>query len=104
MWYFFSAGCSLLSDALAVEELRTKLVEALQLQLARNHPVAPELLAHVLARLPTLSQLSAAHDHQLDWFRQRWSILRIPPLFAEIYNIPRLDDVTDNETEVQEEV
>lgn len=99
---FFSTGCSLLSSAVAVEELRNKLVEALQLQLTRNHPVAPELLAHVLARLPALSQLSAAHNEQLDWFRQRWSILRIPPLFAEIYNIPRLDDIVDDESEVQE--
>lgn len=67
-------------------------MDALNLQLSRNHLVEQDLLVHVLARLPALHHLSASHNQQLDWFRQRWSLLQVPPLFAEIYNIPRLDD------------
>lgn len=81
-----------LTDIAAVQVLRNKLVEALQLQLSRNHPLEPDLLARMLAQLPSLRQLSTDHSEQLDWFRCRWHLFQVPALFAEMYNVPRLDD------------
>lgn len=81
-----------LSNVAAVQALRNKLVEALELQLSRNHPLEPDLLTRTLAQLPALSQLSADHSEQLDWFRCRWHLFQVPALFAEMYNVPRPDD------------
>lgn len=88
----FSTDRPNLTDIAAVQVLRNKLVEALQLQLSRNHPLEPDLLARMLAQLPSLRQLSTDHSEQLDWFRCRWHLFQVPALFAEMYNVPRLDD------------
>jgi len=73
----------------AVELVRQRLLSAMDLQLGRNHPQEPTLLSTVLSFLPRLRVLSAAHCSELEWYRMHWShLLSLPPLFAEIHDIP----------------
>lgn len=36
--------------------------------------------------------MSAKHSAHLEWFRKNWSRLTLPPLFAEIFDIPKSED------------
>lgn len=46
----------------------------------------------VLAKLPELRVVGAKHALILDWFRLNWDKLRLPPLFAEIFDIPKCEE------------
>lgn len=46
----------------------------------------------ILAKLPELKALGAKHALMLDWFRLNWDKLRLPPLFAEIFDIPKCEE------------
>jgi nuclear receptor subfamily 1 group D protein 3 len=60
------------------------------LQICQNHPIeGHHLIGTVLMKLPQLTQLSQRHCSHLDWFRANWHRLRLPPLFAEIFDIPK---------------
>lgn len=43
-------------------------------------------------KLPELRNLGAKHSAHLDWFRINWVKLKLPPLFAEIFDIPKCED------------
>jgi len=78
-----------LTDVPTVELVRQRLLSAMDLQLGRNHPQEPALLSTVLSFLPRLRVLSAAHCAELEWYRRNWRrLLGLPPLFAEIHDIP----------------
>lgn len=77
-----------LTDVAAVETLHNSLIEALQLQLCRHHAFEQDLLNIILTRLPDLTVLSMAHNDHLNWFRERWRCMQLPPLFAELYDVP----------------
>lgn len=88
-----------LTSVATLQTLRLTLTDALQLQLSRHHVLESNLLDVVLARLPDLNVLSVAHDHLLDWFRNRWRYLQLPPLFAELFDIPKAEDEAEDEVE-----
>ncbi|XP_014673324.1 PREDICTED: ecdysone-induced protein 78C-like [Priapulus caudatus] len=80
-------------DTHTVAALQDKLIEALKLQIQRNHSSEPHLFPTLLMRLPELRTLGNKHGDQLQWFRLNWHQLQLPPLFAEIYDIPKSEDV-----------
>jgi len=82
----------------AVELVRQRLLSAMDLQVGRNHPHDPALLSTVLSFFPRLRVLSAAHWAELEWYRLNWRhLLGLPPLFAEIHDIPTsAEDEDDN--------
>ncbi|KAI0228750.1 Ecdysone-induced protein 78C [Lamellibrachia satsuma] len=80
-----------LSESKAVEAIQDSLIEALKLQLSRNHSMETTLFAGLLTKLPELRTIGAKHNELIDWFRQRWLQLKLPPLYAEIYDIPKLE-------------
>lgn len=80
-----------LRDAKAVEALWDKLIEALKLQLKRNHTTEENLFGTALVKLSELRTLGYHHNEQLKYFRSNWYRCKIPPLFSEIYNIPKND-------------
>jgi hypothetical protein len=43
----------------------------------------------VLQKVSELRTLGSRHQVQLDWYRHRWSSVQLPPLFAEMFDIPR---------------
>lgn len=65
---------------------------SLLVKVARNHASDPQLLAGMLVKLPELRNLGSKHSAHLDWFRHNWTQLRLPPLFAEIFDIPKCEE------------
>jgi nuclear receptor subfamily 1 group D protein 3 len=61
-------------------------------QVGRNHANEPQLFSSLLIKLPELRNLGAKHSAHLDWFRMNWTKLTLPPLFAEIFDIPKSED------------
>ncbi|XP_069686503.1 ecdysone-induced protein 78C isoform X2 [Periplaneta americana] len=80
------------TDLKAIEHHQDRLIDALKVQVSRNHASEPQLLANVLVKLPELRNLGAKHSAHLDWFRLNWAKLRLPPLFAEIFDIPKCEE------------
>ena len=75
-----------------MEKIQDKLSEALKLHVSRNHQAEPNLFANILMRLPELRTLGSKHADLLMWYRQRWKFLQLPPLFSEIFDIPKPED------------
>ena len=80
-----------LSDKRTVERIQDRLIEALKLQISRNHALEPNLFASILMKIPELRTLGAKHTDQLAWYRKHWLRLQLPPLFAEIYDVPKME-------------
>ncbi|KOC61937.1 Ecdysone-induced protein 78C, partial [Habropoda laboriosa] len=89
-----------LNDVKAVQRLQDRLLEALKVQALRNHTVSGEAtsaggcsgVSSVSQRIPELRALGARHANLLDWFRRNWTKLKLPPLFAEIFDIPKCEE------------
>lgn len=43
-------------------------------------------------KLPHLRTLGIQHNDILQWYRSRWEKVKLPPLFAEIYDIPKHEE------------
>ncbi|KAF2895676.1 hypothetical protein ILUMI_10498 [Ignelater luminosus] len=81
-----------ITDVKTIEHHQDKLIEALKVQVGRNHASEPQLFSNLLIKLPELRNLGAKHTAHLDWFRVNWTKLTLPPLFAEIFDIPKCED------------
>ncbi|XP_060566018.1 nuclear receptor subfamily 1 group D member 1-like, partial [Ruditapes philippinarum] len=76
-------------DMKAVENLWEKLIEALKLQLKRNHSTEENLFGTALVKLSELRTLGSHHNELLQYYRSHWHRCKIPPLFSEIYDVPK---------------
>ncbi|XP_052800237.1 ecdysone-induced protein 78C-like isoform X2 [Mya arenaria] len=76
-------------DQKAVEALWDRLIEALKLQLKRNHSTEENLFGTALVKLSELRTLGSHHNELLKYYRANWHRCVIPPLFSEIYDIPK---------------
>ncbi|XP_023036889.1 ecdysone-induced protein 78C [Drosophila willistoni] len=97
----FSAMVLLASDRAGLSEpkvigrARELVAEALRVQILRSRASstqALQLMPALEAKIPELRSLGAKHFSHLDWLRMNWTKLRLPPLFAEIFDIPKADD------------
>nr|XP_036220559.1 ecdysone-induced protein 78C isoform X3 [Bactrocera oleae] len=97
----FSAMVLLASDRSGLAEpkmisrSRERVAEALRVQLVRSRAgstQALQLMPALEAKIPELRSLGAKHFSHLDWLRMNWTKLRLPPLFAEIFDIPKTED------------
>ncbi|KRT85291.1 nuclear receptor, partial [Oryctes borbonicus] len=79
-------------DVKSIEHHQDKLIEALKVQVGRNHASEPQLFSSLLIKLPELRNLGVKHTAHLDWFRVNWAKLTLPPLFAEIFDIPKSEE------------
>lgn len=82
-----------LNDVKAVQRLQDRLLEALRL--VRNETTSAagcSGISGVSQRIPELRALGARHANLLDWFRRNWMKLKLPPLFAEIFDIPKCEE------------
>nr|CAD7575607.1 unnamed protein product [Timema californicum] len=80
------------TDLKAIEHHQDRLIDALKVQVSRTHATDPQTLTSLLVKLPELRNLGAKHSAHLDWFRLNWAKLRLPPLFAEIFDIPKCEE------------
>ncbi len=78
-----------LTDQRSVERIQDKLTEAIKLQVSRNHSTEPAIFANILMKLPELRMLGTKFADQLVWYRDHWDKLHLPPLYAEIFDIPK---------------
>lgn len=81
-----------LADGKAVELIQDKLIEALKLQISRNHSTEENLFGTTIVKLPQLRTLSVQHNEILQWYRNLWYKVKLPPLFSEIYDIPKQEE------------
>ncbi|GLG93038.1 hypothetical protein R5R35_004385 [Gryllus longicercus] len=81
-----------LTDSKTIERHHDHLVETLKLQVSRLGAEPGLANALLLGKLPELRGLGVKHLEQLDWFRLHWAQLRLPPLFAEIFDIPKCEE------------
>lgn len=81
-----------LCDTKAVEKIQDKLIEALKLQVSRNHSTEEHLFATTLMKLPELRTLGTQHSELLYWYKSQWHRTKLQPLFAEIYDIPKIEE------------
>lgn len=97
----FSAMVLLASDRSGIMEhkvisrARERIAEALRVQIVRSRPgsaQALQLMPALEAKIPELRALGAKHFSHLDWLRMNWTKQRLPPLFAEIFDIPKPED------------
>lgn len=97
----FSAMVLLASDRSGITEqkiisrTRERIAEALRVQIVRSRPGSTnslQLMPALEAKIPELRALGAKHCSHLDWLRNNWTKLRLPPLFAEIFDIPKIED------------
>ncbi|KAJ8673084.1 hypothetical protein QAD02_004345, partial [Eretmocerus hayati] len=77
-----------LSDVKAVQRLQDKLLEGLRVQMIAGNASAEGLSQ----RIPELKALGSRHANLLEWFRRNWTKLKLPPLFAEIFDIPKCEE------------
>lgn len=74
---------------------RDKIFEALRVQILRMRPNTTnnlQIISELEAKIPELHNLGARHSAHLDWIRSNWMFVRLPPLFAEIFDIPKSED------------
>ncbi|XP_017861834.1 PREDICTED: ecdysone-induced protein 78C isoform X1 [Drosophila arizonae] len=84
-----------LSEPKVIARARELVAEALRVQILRSRAgstQALQLMPALEAKIPELRSLGAKHFSHLDWLRMNWTKLRLPPLFAEIFDIPKADD------------
>ncbi|XP_012158149.1 ecdysone-induced protein 78C isoform X3 [Ceratitis capitata] len=84
-----------LAEPKVISRSRERVAEALRVQLVRSRAgstQALQLMPALEAKIPELRSLGAKHFSHLDWLRMNWTKLRLPPLFAEIFDIPKTED------------
>ncbi|XP_036336232.1 ecdysone-induced protein 78C [Rhagoletis pomonella] len=84
-----------LAEPKVISRSRERVSEALRVQLVRSRAgstQALQLMPALEAKIPELRSLGAKHFSHLDWLRMNWTKLRLPPLFAEIFDIPKTED------------
>ncbi|XP_066940333.1 ecdysone-induced protein 78C-like isoform X3 [Macrobrachium rosenbergii] len=81
-----------ITDGKIIEQQQDKIIEALRVQVGRNHASETHLFPNVVMKMPELRQIGAKHHEHLNWFRSNWSRLKLPPLFAEIFDIPKCEE------------
>lgn len=82
-------------DVKTIDRSQKRLLEALKLQIARNHPSESQTFANAVMNIPELRNLGLKHAEHLQWFRSNWTRVKLPPLFAEIFDIPNGPKVED---------
>ncbi|XP_037803702.1 ecdysone-induced protein 78C-like [Penaeus monodon] len=81
-----------ITDTKVIEQQQDRIIEALRVQVGRNHASETHLFPNVVMKMPELRQIGAKHQEHLNWFRSSWSRLKLPPLFAEIFDIPKCEE------------
>lgn len=78
-----------------ISRTRDRVAEALRVQIVRSRPgstTSLQLMPALEAKIPELCELGDKHCSHLNWLRANWTQIRLPPLFAEIFDIPKIDD------------
>ncbi|XP_055627141.1 ecdysone-induced protein 78C isoform X2 [Toxorhynchites rutilus septentrionalis] len=84
-----------LTETKVILKTRECIAEALRVQITRtrsNAVNALQIMPALEAKIHELRTLGEKHFTHLEWFRQNWRSIRLPPLFAEIFDIPKCEE------------
>ncbi|XP_051170058.1 ecdysone-induced protein 78C isoform X2 [Leptopilina boulardi] len=89
-----------LNDLKAVQRSQDRLLEAFNTLVSRSNSVTNEINVNgmstsnpsILQRIPELRSLGIRHSNLLDWYKKNWTKLKLPGLFAEIFDIPKCEE------------
>lgn len=80
---------------------RERIAEALRVQIIQtrtNSTAALQLMPALEAKISELKTLGVHHASHLNWLRSNWTLLQgLPPLFAELFDIPDIQKCDDDE-------
>ena len=90
--YKYSYNCFILSfsdrpqiyDIKAINKIQENIVEALKVQISRNHSNDTQTFQKLMLKINELRALGSSHSLHLQWFRCNWSRLKLPPLFRYV--------------------
>ncbi|XP_058053207.1 ecdysone-induced protein 78C [Anopheles bellator] len=75
---------------------RECVAEALRVQITRSRANgishALQIMPALEAKVHELRMLGEKHSGHLEWFRTNWHTIRLPPLFAEIFDVPKCEE------------
>lgn len=74
---------------------RERIAEALRVQIVQTRSgstASLQLMPALESKISELKALGVHHSSHLNWLRNNWTLLRLPPLFVEIFDIPKCDD------------
>ena len=78
-----------LTDSTSVGQINKIVYAALELSVTQNRPDTPQLLPLLLKDYEDLLALGEELRQILPWFGARWQLMRLPPLFSEIFDMPK---------------
>lgn len=78
-------------DHKSIQQRQQQLLEALKYQLNKDHPNDPHIFMNLVSKLSELRTLGEKHLEHLRWFRANWAHLKLSPLFAEVFDIPKAE-------------
>lgn len=90
-----AAGRPGITEHKQIARTRERIAEALRVQIVSSRPgstTSLQLMPALEAKIPELRALGARHSSHLDWLRTNWMNIKLPPLFAEIFDIPKSED------------
>lgn len=80
-----------------INKNQENIIEALKVQINRNHNNNErQTFQNLMLKINELRALGSSHALHLQWFRSNWSRLKLPPLFAEIFDIPKASSFANN--------
>ncbi|TPP59588.1 hypothetical protein FGIG_02065 [Fasciola gigantica] len=83
-----------LNEPNKVAIMQDRHMAALRMQLERNRPREPALLAQVRNAIGQLATLGETMQLSIRWYRENWYRTRLAPLYAETYDIPHEETPT----------
>ena len=75
-------------DIKAINKIQENLVEALKVQISRNHSSDTQTFQKLMQKINELRALGSSHSLHLQWFRSNWLRLKLPPLFRYVHHRP----------------
>lgn len=85
-----------LTEPKQILRTRERIAEALRLQIVQTRSsstASTSLMPALEAKITELKILGVHHTSHLSWLRNNWTLLQgLPPLFAELFDIPKCDD------------
>ncbi|KAK2715697.1 hypothetical protein QYM36_010313 [Artemia franciscana] len=80
------------TDVKAINATQERIQEALNFQLSRTHMSDSSIPLILMQRKHEVQSLNQRYCVLLDWFRSKWSRISLPPLYAEMFDIPRSEE------------
>ncbi|KAH9522678.1 hypothetical protein DERF_006244 [Dermatophagoides farinae] len=92
-------------DVKAINKIQETIIAALKFQINkhRENEGLQTTFQKLWMKINELRALGSSHSLHLQWFRTNWSRLKLPPLFAEIFDIPKMSSFSQQQQQQQQQ-